>query len=311
MSSYFNLGVKNLEEYVEAGVFPTTGMKFNIDGERWEIANDEILNADLNFYHCGEHTCNKGHSWGPAVRHHYLIHYVVSGKGIFKCGSKTYSLSAGNGFLICPETVVYYEADVDDPWHYYWVGFNGINAKKILHQANLSYDKPVFYCEDIEFFSKNLENMAASNKFSFETELYRMGHLYLFLSKLTQITPKNNDSNYSPSIVEEYVKSSIDYVEKNYHCDISVNDLAAYIGISRKYLYTIFKRILGQTPIEYILKIKMDKACAFLAKDSLSIFEISNSVGYKDQFTFSKQFKKNLGISPSSYRNNYLSKVII
>lgn len=284
-----------------------SGAKYNIEGERWEIANDEIENTDMNFYHCGEHTCDKGHHWGPAVRGDYLIHYVVNGKGIFKCGNKTYHLGKGNGFLICPQTVVYYEADQDEPWHYYWVGFNGFNAKKILHQAGLSLDSPIFYCEDTAFLTDTIESMAETNKFYNERNLFTMGHLYLFLAKLTQISPKDTGSNYHHSIIEEYIKSSIEYIERNYPCEISVKDLSDYIGINRKYLYTIFKRVLGQTPMEYILKVKMEKACTLLANEALSISEVSNSVGYKDQFTFSKQFKKTIGDSPSNYRQKYFS----
>lgn len=288
-------------------MYPTTGARFNIEGERWEIKNDEMLNTDLNFYHCGEHSCDPGHYWGPAVRNHYLIHYIVSGKGIFKCGNKTYHLSSGQGFLICPETISYYEADKQDPWHYYWVGFNGFNAKKILHQAGLSQDNPIFYSDDTDFFVKNIEDMADANKFSFEKELYRMGYLYLFLSKLARIAPKDNRLGYHRSIIEEYVKSSIEYIEKNYHCEISVNALSNYIGVNRKYLYTIFKKTLGKTPIEYIIKVKMDKACGLLANEALTIAEVSNSVGYKDQFTFSKQFKKTIGDTPSNYRHRFIT----
>jgi AraC-like DNA-binding protein len=274
----------------------------------WEIENNEICNTDMNFYHCGEHECAAGHSWGPAVRDHYLIHYVVSGKGTFKYKNKTYELGAGNGFLICPDQVAFYQADAEEPWHYYWVGFNGINAQKILHQAGLSSDSPIFYSDDSEFFIKNIEDMADANKFAFEKVLYRMGYLYLFLSKLIEIASKRKTTNYNHSIIEEYVKSAVDYIEKNLFCEMSVNDLSTYIGINRKYLYTIFKKILGQTPMEYIIKTKMNKACEFLANKSLSIAEVSQSVGYNDQFTFSKQFKKTFGSSPSTYRNEYLNK---
>lgn len=288
---------------------PKDVSEFNSEGEGWEIINDKIINADMNFYHCGEHVCESSHSFGPAVRDHYLIHYIVSGKGILKCGNKTYALKAGNGFLICPETVTYYEADKADPWHYYWVGFNGFNSKNILHHAGLSYDNPIFYSDDFDFFINTIEGMAVANKFSFEKELYRMGCLYMFLSKLIQIAPKDNYSHYHPSIVEEYIKSSIEYVEKNFQRELSVKELASYIGINRKYLYTIFKRILGQTPIEYILKVKIDKARTLLENNKLTILEVSNSVGYKDQFTFSKQFKKITGESPSNYRQRYLGNL--
>lgn len=67
---------------------------------------------------------------------------------------------------------------------------------------------------------------------------------------------------------------------------------------------TLFKKFIGQTPIDYILKIRMERACSLLTNDNLSISEVSNSIGYSDQFVFSKQFKKSMGETPSAFRKN-------
>ena len=72
----------------------------------------------LAVYSCGVQRCGAHHSWGPAVRDHYLIHYITSGHGVFTSGGKTYSLSSGDGFLVTPSHVVSYVADEDDPWEY-------------------------------------------------------------------------------------------------------------------------------------------------------------------------------------------------
>lgn len=272
--------------------------------EQWYVGNDDFTNTDLNFYDCGEEVCASGYFYGPAVRNHFIIHFILSGKGTFKCGKKLYNLEAGNAFLICPDYVTYYEADKEDPWHYIWVGFNGVKVPKFIHNAGLSYDNPIFYYDTDNFFKDTIEKMASFTEFSLETDLSRLSYLYLFLSKLIKIAPKNNSVSTYNSNIERYVKSATDYIEVNFCYHISVNSLADYIGINRKYLCTIFKTILGQTPIEYIIKTRMEKACHFLTNNDLSIAEISTSVGYSDQFVFSKQFKKTIGQSPSYYRSN-------
>lgn len=272
----------------------------------WEVSNEYSNNTDMNFYHCGEQKCKGGHSYGPAVRDHFLIHYIVSGRGFYRCGKNTYTLTAGNGFLICPDYLTYYEADETDPWHYYWVGFNGASCSKILNYVGLSQLSPIFFSEDSQFFVNIIENMSGANEFPLEKELYRLSCLYMFLSKLAKLAPPIAKTG-AYSIIDKYITSSIDYVEKNYHYEISVNSLSDYIGINRKYLYTIFKEKLGITPIEYIIKTRMKKACILLSKEELTLTYIALSVGYKDQFTFSKQFKKTLGMSPSIYRMNLLN----
>ena len=67
---------------------------------------------------CGCAKTEPFHSFGPAVKPHFLIHYILSGKGIFQMDGKQYPLEAGYGFLIQPEELAFYQADKEDPWTY-------------------------------------------------------------------------------------------------------------------------------------------------------------------------------------------------
>ena len=73
---------------------------------------------DLNMYCCGKQECEPGHDFGPGVRDHYLIHYIFEGEGIFSVDGNTYRLGQGQGFLIYPDIVTYYKADLANPWVY-------------------------------------------------------------------------------------------------------------------------------------------------------------------------------------------------
>ena len=83
--------------------------------------------------------------------------------------------------------------------------------------------------------------------------------------------------------------------------DITVELLASYIGIGRKYLYSLFKRFLNLSPKEYIIAYRMERAKDFLQDMQLSVGSVACSVGYQDPLTFSKMFKLYTGISPSEY----------
>ena len=72
---------------------------------------------------CGLSRTEPLHSFGPALKPHYLIHYIVSGRGRLQLGGKEYPLEQGYGFLIPPEELAFYQADEADPWTYVWVGF--------------------------------------------------------------------------------------------------------------------------------------------------------------------------------------------
>ena len=87
------------------------------------------MNTSLEIYFCGREQCAAGHSFGPAVRPHYLIHFILSGKGRYHVNGDAYHLQAGDAFLIYPGETTVYEADEKNPWEYAWIGFGGIRKK--------------------------------------------------------------------------------------------------------------------------------------------------------------------------------------
>ena len=72
--------------------------------------------------------------------------------------------------------------------------------------------------------------------------------------------------------------------------------------LSPVYISKIFKDIMGDSPINYLIRIRLSKAKELLENSKLSIKEISEAIGYKDPYYFSKLYKKYYGISPSKHR---------
>ncbi|MFT5875834.1 MAG: hypothetical protein ACI8WT_004832, partial [Clostridium sp.] len=58
--------------------------------ELWCVEDNNFTNTDLNFYDCGEEICVPEYSFGPVARDHFIIHFILSGKGTFKSGIKLY-----------------------------------------------------------------------------------------------------------------------------------------------------------------------------------------------------------------------------
>ena len=79
----------------------------------------------LSVYNVGFQKCESLHQWGPGMRDHYLIHYVLSGKGYYQTEGKIFPLYPGDVFLVYPYVEVTYYADKKEPWEYYWAGFAG------------------------------------------------------------------------------------------------------------------------------------------------------------------------------------------
>jgi AraC-like DNA-binding protein len=267
------------------------------------ITIDRFNNTDLNMYQCGTQDCVPGHSYGPAVRDHFLIHYILEGKGIFQVGSKTYPLNAGQGFLICPGIITYYQADFDNPWNYSWVGFNGLMAGSFLQQANLTVDNPIFTYTKDDFMNRCFEEMLATKELKKGRELRLLSLLYRFLSLLIEECGVGF-FNGSTSRKEFYIKKAVEFIEMNYSSKISIGEIAYYIGLDRSYLGSIFKDYTESSLQYFLINFRLNKACELMRNKSLSIGDISRSVGYDDPLLFSKVFKKMKGVSPKNYKNS-------
>ena len=84
--------------------------------------------------------------------------------------------------------------------------------------------------------------------------------------------------------------------------DFSLNMISAHIGVSPSYFSSIFKQEMGQSFVEYLTKVRIDKACELLKCTNLRTAEIGESVGYNDPHYFSATFKKIMGQSPKDYK---------
>lgn len=265
------------------------------------------VNTDLNVTCYGRQACNNVHYWGPGIRDYYLIHYVISGKGIFQTKNKTYNIESGNAFLIEPNTLAYYAADKNDPWEYVWVGFNGINAKHYISQIYLSSACPVLTCKVNNELEKCIEDMLSYSHEQIGRDIILLSCLYKFIYHLTK-SIDNPLSNLQTDIGEKYVKDAAMYISNNYSSNIKISDVAKYINITRAYLFRLFKKYLHTSPQEFLINFRMERACELLSNSNFTVNHIARSVGYRDVLLFSKIFKKIIGVAPTEYRKNHSYK---
>ena len=96
-----------------------------------------------------------------------------------------------------------------------------------------------------------------------------------------------------------------DYIDRNYKKDISAKDVAGILGYSDVYFSKVFKQLFDDNFINYLTKIRIDRAKVLLKDISFNIKEVGKSVGYADSNYFTKVFKRSIGMSPSEYRNRH------
>ena len=248
---------------------------------------------------CGLSQTEGLHSFGPALKPHYLVHYILSGKGRFSIGGKEYPLGAGYGFLITPDELAFYQADENDPWTYVWVGFSGVQATEYVHNIGLSVRQPIFKSEESEELYRIVKDMMEHNTYGLTHDLRRNGQLGVFLSIIAEGTKvAENDVDRANT----YVRKAVSFIQSNYCNPIRVTDVADYVCINRSYLYTLFHNSMGMSPQQFLATFRITKATELLQLTELPIESIALSCGYQDPLVFTKAFKQMKKMSPTSYR---------
>lgn len=235
----------------------------------------------------GEEHCSPLHSYGPASREYYLIHYIVSGKGVFKCEGTDYHLSSGDMFLICPGRWSTYTADEKDPWHYVWVGFSSeFDLSDIFSHKTLK-GKP---------YGSLFSDILSCKSRACDAEYYVCGKIYELLAFLAEQKPAPK-----PGAPEHYARMAKNFIDANYAKPISVQMIADTLNLNRSYLSTLFKRYTGKSPQAYLVDYRLHKAAFFMVCHHYPPSKAAICCGYTDLFNFSKMFKRKYGISPRAY----------
>ncbi len=250
--------------------------------------NDYSL-CELNPIICGMEENRPDSFWGPGFRSIYHLHFITGGKGIFENSKGTYKLGAGQGFYFIPGERVYYKADNKDPWTYIWFGFKGSGIDDICRRIGLSPENPVFSInKDFDILTEfaQLQYMKTGR------EYYSLSVLYRFFSSL------DNTSDKTP---QSKIEFAVNYILQNLSNNMSVSKIADMLNLDRRYFSRIFAAQMGLPPQQYIINARMCVAYDALKNNSsnMSVGDIARSVGYDDQLSFSKIFKKTYGLSPS------------
>lgn len=263
----------------------------------------QLLEPKFKEFHlcfCGFAQCEPLHSYGPASRPNYIIHYIMDGKGIYQVGEKKYKLSKGQGFLIEPEELTFYQADQEEPWSYLWVGVGGTGAKKFIQDIGLNSQQRIFRCADGEKLNEIVMDMMKHTRSTVSDLYYLQGKLYELFSVLAadvvieELMEENKENRY--------IQEAVTYIRNHYAAGLTVEELAGYLGVNRSYFYTLFKNKLQLSPKEFLTKFRISRAREQLILTEESVENIAVACGYHSTLVFTKNFKQETGMTPTEFR---------
>jgi AraC family transcriptional regulator of arabinose operon len=242
------------------------------------------------------------------MRNHFVFHLILSGKGSFKCGGKTFSLTERQGFLLYPDTPLWYSADNDAPWEYIWVGFTGPSASRMIGKTALSPNLPVI--SFVERFERERDLLFGIVRVisdgGAESIIESYGLFLQFLSHLARErggAPEGRQEGPAKPSAEQYVERAKDYIRQNISRDITTSDVADHLGLNRSYFYKIFTESCGKPPSRFITWHRLNTAWHLLNYTAMPVTEIARHVGYNDPAYFTRCFTACYGKPPTAVRN--------
>ncbi|NLP16988.1 MAG: AraC family transcriptional regulator, partial [Clostridiales bacterium] len=223
--------------------------------------------------------------------------FILSGKGKYLVDGVEYDVESGD-LVICNPGVMHTHivTNPEEPTIEFIAGFNNFHFKNmapnsietrdgscILHTTAELKQNLMMHCYDM---IAEKESCNVGKYFMFKAHLMQM--LLLIMREI--VSPE--DYEQSQCSFESYnksyaVKQIIDYLNKNYNKKISLEQIAHNMYLSPVYISKIFKEETGESPINYLIKIRLERARDILIKsDNSSIKSIANRVGYEDVYHF-------------------------
>lgn len=171
----------------------------------------------------------------------------------------------------------------------------------------------VFYLDNSEVYENILGNMKKLAACMIggntdDTVLLRINSLLyeIIYRCMREVNGKNALLQSDPQ--NRIIAEAYGYIDENYTSACSLYDIASCVHISPNYLHTLFKRVTGITPFEYVTKKRIDRAKRLIMAGELTLLEIALSCGFCSQSHFNKVFKERTGETPAEYRRGLWEK---
>lgn len=233
------------------------------------------------------------------TRPYFLFHYITAGAGRVVMGGREYRLSRGGGFFFFPG--LFHEYEPAPSWGYAWVAFSGADGGALLADIGFSPENPVFQAPFDGGVKDRLDLLRlALKRRQRAATLEAQGHFFALCARLGRHAPSTPDA--SPRVGDDRMDRLRAHLESGLAQDLTVEKLSALVGLDPDYATRLFRRATGRTPAATLRELRMDSAWNQLRTTARPVSEVARTVGYGDPFTFSKAFRRCMGVSPTQCR---------
>ena len=237
------------------------------------------------------------------AKEHILI-VCQGGKGVCSLRHRRHHLTTGHAIVLPAGLPHRYWADEKDPWKIFWVHFTGAGSRDHLAMLGLTPAQPVCWLHDLprvteafeETYRHALGGHTDADLFGLSTGLSRLLGICRFAQRALDVRRRHT---------EDQVLKTVHHMSANLHRPLTLAQLAAVASWSPTHYSMVFRRQLNLSPIEYLLRLKIQRACERLRTTDDLVADIARDLGFADPFYFSRLFRRRVGSGPRAYRKTY------
>jgi AraC-like DNA-binding protein len=243
----------------------------------------------------GSVLCEPGWSWDSPVLKDHDLWFVWAGQGTINWDAERIEISAGSCFCLRPGTA--YRAR-QDPRRRLGVCFIHFDLprrskERLPHMGRLA---------EVDLYERLLKHVVALHQSGDSTAQHAAAlHLAGVLASLRAAARRPQLSGVR---LEHHhaIWAAARFIRENPGQLFSIEELSERANYSADHFSRLFREIVGQTPSQFCINTRLQRAQTLLQESSLSIEQIASALGYADVFFFSRQFKQRTGVSPSQWR---------
>lgn len=255
-----------------------------LDTIGWQVANSP------NYGNDGQARSDQGH---------VVFQYTISGEGRIDIDGRSHRLPSGTAFIvkIPSEHRYYYDAECEHPWEFAWLNAKGEDAERlwdrIIERRGNVFDLGANAIALSRFWE--MYGAVSVDKLSAPSELSTLLYRFMLALLTADEVPSYAEKSSTVSRAQQYMKD-------NYALPLTLEEIAAYCGVSREYLCRLFQKNDLASPLEFLRRRRVEAAVTMLRSTAQSIQEIGKQCGFENPSYFSKIFRTYLGLSPSEFR---------
>lgn len=265
-----------------------------------EVLEKPLLVTSAGHYRMQTRKCLRTER--PHGRTDYQLLYIAAGAARFYFDEGECVVSKGNMVLFRPQQAQKYEFSSADKTETYWVHFTGNAVEDMLQHYRIPHDASVFFAggsPDYPWLFRRLIKELQLQRTNFEELLaMELRHIFLLISRYL-----HEGHCATAQMLDEIERAEHEFRE-HYNKPIVIDEYAKACGMSANWFTQNFRRITKQTPMQYIVSLRIANAMSLLDQTDYTISQIASAVGYDNALYFSRIFKKHTGMSPSDYKKH-------